>query len=312
MASANSEQNLQPNKVAVFLATYNGDNWIREQLNSILLQSSVEVSIFVSDDFSCDVTLEKLKEFSKNDARVILLPRSERMGSAGKNFYRLICNIDFSGFDFIAFSDQDDIWNQDKLISHIHILEKTGAEAVSSNVIAFWPQGKQKLINKSQPQKQYDFLFESAGPGCTFLMTPWLVNKVKDQLLNNKVAKEVTMHDWLTYAVCRAYGKRWIIDSTPSMYYRQHQHNVIGANSGLSAIWARLKKINDGWYRKEVALIARVVSSINSDNSLSKLQKIIQRNSIADQFRLLPYAFRGRRKLSDRLFLIISILFFIF
>lgn len=298
--------------VAVLMATYNGKNWLSEQIDSILQQVDVEIKLFVSDDNSIDGTLEHLKKLANLDSRVVLLSKTERMGSAGKNFYRLIRDVDFSGFDYVAFADQDDVWNLDKLSMHVSLIQKHEAEAVSSDILAFWPDGTQKLILKSQPKQPYDFLFESAGPGCTFLMTPWLVNKVKDQLQKNEAAKQVTMHDWLAYAVCRAHGKRWVIESNPSMYYRQHQHNVIGANSGLSAILSRLKKINDGWYRQEVSLITQVVTSINSDQKLSKLRIIIQRNSIADQFRLLPYAFRGRRKLSDRLFLIICILFFIF
>lgn len=299
-------------KVAVLMATYNGVVWLHDQIDSILNQIGVDVTLIVSDDFSSDGTYEKLQALSKEDVRVILLPRVARAGSAGKNFYRLICDANFTRFDYVAFADQDDIWSLDKLSNHIHLMNQHEAEAVSSNVLAFWPNGTQKLIVKSQPQQPYDFLFESAGPGCTFLMTPWLVSQVKHQLMDNEPAKEVAMHDWLTYAVCRAHGKPWIIDATPSMHYRQHSNNVIGANSGFKAIWARLKKINDGWYRHEVALITRVVSSINSDQKLSRLQKIIQGNSIGDQFRLLPYALRGRRKLTDRLVLMLSVLFFIF
>lgn len=304
-----AEQNL---KIAVLMATYNGKQWLSEQIDSILQQVGADLTLFVSDDDSIDGTLEYLKQLADSDSRVVLLSKTERMGSAGKNFYRLICDADLTGFDYVAFADHDDIWNIDKVSNHIHIIKQHEAEAVSSNVFAFWSDGTQKLIVKSQPQQPYDFLFESAGPGCTFLMTPWLVNDVKHQLLNNEAAKEVTMHDWLTYAVCRAHGKRWIIDTAPSMRYRQHQHNVIGANTGFRAILARLKKINDGWYRHEVSLITRVVTSINSDQKFSRLQKIIQGNSIFDQFRLLPYALRGRRKLTDRLVLMLSVLFFMF
>ena len=298
--------------VAVLMATYNGQFWWHQQIDSILNQFYVDVTLIVSDDFSSDGTYEKLQALARESSRVILLPRVSRAGSAGKNFYRLICDTDLAGFDYVAFADQDDIWNLDKLSNHINLIKQHEAEAASSDVLAFWQDGTQKLIVKSQPQQPYDFLFESAGPGCTFLMTPWLVNKVKDQLLNNEVAMEVTMYDWLTYAVCRAHERGWVIDATPSMRYRQHSNNVIGANAGFKAILSRLKKINSGWYRHEVALIARVVASINPNKKLSKLQKIIQGNSIFDQFRLLPYALRGRRKLTDRLVLMLSVLFFIF
>ena len=298
-------------KIAVLMATYNGLAWLSEQVDSILNQVGVDVKLYVSDDSSVDGTSEFLKDLSVNP-KVVLLPQTDRMGSAGKNFYRLVCDFDLVDFDYIAFADQDDIWRLDKLSRHIGLIQSSHAEAVSSNVLAFWPDGSQKLIDKSQPQKPYDFLFESAGPGCTFLMTPWLVGEVKHQLTNDSAARDVIMHDWLTYAICCAHGKSWIIDAVPSIQYRQHQHNVIGANSGLRAILTRLNKINNGWYRQEVALIARVVASISLDKKLTIFRKIIQGDSLRDRFKLIPYAIQGRRKFIDRVVLVLSILLFIF
>jgi rhamnosyltransferase len=294
------------------MATYNGMNWLEEQFSSILNQSGVDVHLFVSDDSSLDGSFEFLNARAVTDSRISLLPKVSRMGAAGRNFYRLISDVDVSDFDYIAFVDQDDIWSLDKLSRHINLIQSSDAEAVSSNVLAFWPDGSQKLIDKSQSQKPYDFLFESAGPGCTFLMTPWLIGEVKRQLTNDGAARDVIMHDWLTYAICRAHGKSWIIDAVPSMQYRQHQHNVIGANSGLRAILTRLNKINNGWYRHEVALIARVVASISLDKKLTIFQKIIQGDSVIDRFRLVPYALQGRRKFTDRVVLVLSILLFVF
>jgi len=74
-------------------------------------------------------------------------------------------------------------------------------------------------IHKSQPQREFDYLFESAGPGSTFLMTPWLFNTLKC-LLNDasSIAHEVDLHDWLTYAVCRASVRKWLIPV--------HQYNI--------------------------------------------------------------------------------------
>jgi rhamnosyltransferase len=298
--------------VAVLMATYNGVEWIDKQIESILNQSAVNVILFISDDCSSDGTLEYVQKLSQLDKRIIILPKKQRIGSAGKNFYRLILDVDFSSFDYIAFADQDDIWNLDKLFMHIELFKKYNAEAISSNVLAFWPDGQKKLIVKSRSQKNYDFLFESAGPGCTFLLSSSLANQVKHYLINNEFACHVSMHDWLIYAICRAYRKKWIIDSIPSVYYRQHQNNVIGANAGLKALISRLQRINNGWYREEVTLISKVVSTINYDTNFQRFQKIIQLKSSLDRFRLLPFVLQGRRKLIDRCALLLSILFFIF
>lgn len=297
-------------KVAVYLAAFNGKEYIRRQIQSIFDQNGVDVTVFVSVDLSTDGTEDLVDQMSFDDQRIKILPHGHTFGNAGRNFYRLICEVDLSNFDYVAFADQDDIWNVNKLTSHCALLEAHRSEAVSSNVTAFWPDGRQKLIIKSQPQHVYDFLFESAGPGCTFLMTPWLVAEVKHQLLNNEAAQEIVMHDWLTYAICRAHGKPWLIDSEPSVRYRQHQHNLVGANSGLKALFTRFKKINDGWYRYQVELIARVALSINPDKKLSSFQKNVQEDSIVSRLRLMPFVIRGRRKFVDRLFLMCAILFF--
>lgn len=299
--------------IAVLMATYNGKQWLSEQVGSILQQVGVDLTLFVSDDHSTDGTLEYLNELAQSDSRVLLLPKRVRMGSAGKNFYRLVCDVDISGFDYVAFADQDDLWNLDKITCHVSLIKAQNAECVSSNVMAFWPDGSQKLIRKSQPQKSHDFIFEAAGPGCSFLMTRWLVTKLRQELQSiNNPAKNVVMHDWLTYAICRAYKRKWVIDAAPSLMYRQHANNVIGANSGIKAIVNRLRKINDGWYRGEVTKICDVAVGINPDPKLIKLSGLLKARTLLSQLQLFPYVFQGRRKFVDRVVLGLTIIFFVF
>ena len=300
-------------KIAVLMATCNGREWLSEQVESILQQVSSDLTLFISDDHSTDGTHEYLKQLAESDSQVVVLPKIDRMGSAGKNFYRLVCDVDISSFDYVAFADQDDIWNLDKLSRHVNLIRAENAECVSSNVMAFWPDGSQKLICKSQPQKSYDYIFEAAGPGCSFLMTPWLVTKLRDEIQsNNSPANNVVMHDWLTYAICRSHKRRWVIDPVPSLMYRQHANNVIGANSGIKAVVNRLRKINDGWYRAEVSKICDVVMGINPDPNLIKLSGLLKSRTLLSQLQLLPNVFQGRRKFIDRVVLGLTILLFVF
>ena len=300
-------------KIAILMATYNGLEWIEEQILSIINQLDVDTTIFISDDFSTDGTFEWLYSFSLKTPGIILLPRSMRMGSAGKNFYRLICDAPIDEYDYIALSDQDDIWNLDKLSKQVDILKNQNAEGVSSDVVAFWPDGKKRLISKSQPKKDLDFIFESAGPGCSFLMTPWLISQVKN-VLNNKsyIATAVEMHDWLIYSICRASARKWVISNKPSLLYRQHANNVIGANFGIKAIFLRLCKIRQGWYRNEVFKVCHVCEAISSDKSLIKLLWLLKNRTFFSQIRLMKYASQSRRKFLDRLVLNLSILLFLF
>lgn len=300
-------------KVAVLMAVYNGINWLPAQIKSILNQHQVDISLFISDDFSSDGSYEYLQSLTLRGNRIQLLPQTTKFGAAGKNFYRLIQDVDITNYSYVAFADQDDVWEQDKLIRHILLINEHKADGVSSNVMAFWAGGKEKLIVKSQPQRSLDFLFESAGPGCTFLMTPWLVNKVREQLIDEKsVARIVNLHDWLTYAVCRAYGRRWIIDSKPTLKYRQHENNVVGANSGLKAKWVRLMKLRQGWYRAEVTKVSAVCAAISGKPEIKNILYSLTNKNIISQLKLLSYVPQARRKILDRLILFISILCFLF
>ena len=295
-------------KVIVLLASYNGVVWLAEQLNSILNQVEVDVWLIVSDDLSEEATLGYLKLRANQDVQVKILPQGQKFGNAGKNFYRLILEADLSDGDYVAFADQDDIWEVDKLIRHVELMRQHQADGVSSNVMAFWPNGKEKLLVKSQSQKELDYLFESAGPGCTFLMTPWLVNKVREQLLDaNSPAKDVALHDWLTYAVCRANGRHWVIDEQPSVRYRQHGNNVVGANVGVRAAWVRLLKIKRHWYRNEVLKVAEVSQKILNDSKVDELVQLLRSNSFFARFKLLKFVPQARRSTVDRMALAFAI-----
>jgi rhamnosyltransferase len=296
-------------KIAVLMASYNGLAWLPEQLDSILNQQNIDVSLYISDDFSQDGSYEYLQQRSAQDGRVQLLPLTNKFGSAGRNFYRLIQDVDVSDYDYIAYADQDDIWDLDKLIRHVKLIQLHRLDGVSSNVMAFWPNGKQKLINKSKPQREFDYLFESAGPGCTFLMTPWLVAKLKYLLTAPfSIAREVALHDWLAYAVCRASGRKWLIDEIPTVQYRQHMSNVLGANSGVSAKINRIKMISEGWYRQEVLKIINVCLTLSSNNSFSHLREYLTNLSFKTRFSLLSFVGEARRSFTDRIFFAISIL----
>jgi rhamnosyltransferase len=295
-------------KVAVLMATYNGLQSIDEQVASILNQYDINLSLHISDNASTDGTKMWLEKLALKNNNITVLPHDAYLAGAGKNFFRLIKDVDLTGFDYIAFADQDDIWKSDKLIRHVKLAKLHNADGVSSNVMAFWPDGKEKLLDKAQPQRALDYLFESAGPGCTFLMTTWLVHKVREQLLDeNSPAKDMALHDWLTYAICRAHGRKWIIDSHPSVRYRQHANNVFGANVGFKAKLTRLQKLRQGWYRKEVAKIAQVCNRIAPSNETNELLVLLNSNSYFFQLQLLSFIPEARRRLVDRCLLALSI-----
>jgi len=249
-------------KIAVLLAAYNGMQWIEEQVASILGQQSVDVTIHISVDLSDDGTDAWCKALGEVDSRVILLPPAGRFGGAARNFFRLIRDVDLHDYDAVSFADQDDIWESDKLLRATQAITSHGVDAYSSNVTAFWPDGKTILLDKSQPQVAWDFLFEAAGPGCTYVLSPALARSLRQQVIQDwEQLQQVSLHDWYCYAFARSHGFKWFIDSRPSMLYRQHESNQVGANSGLISLFQRYVTIHEGWWFKQVQAIALLVGA---------------------------------------------------
>jgi rhamnosyltransferase len=285
-------------KVAVLLAAYNGMQWIEEQLVSILNQADVEITIYISIDPSTDGTQEWCLKFAADNSNIVVLPEAGKFGGASRNFFRLIRDVDFDNFDFIALADQDDIWHSDKLRRATKGIISHQVNAYSSNVTAFWPDGKVQLLNKAQPQVAWDFLFEAAGPGCTYVFDVNFATCLKQSMLIGwRELQDVSLHDWYFYAFARSFGFRWFIDPVPSMDYRQHENNQMGANKGLSSLVSRYKTILDGWWLNQVQLIAFLVGQ--NDNSFIKTWLKLGRWQL---LRLSFSAWRCRRRMRDKVF----------
>ncbi len=285
-------------KVAVLLAAYNGMQWIEEQLASILSQLAVDVTVYISIDPSTDGTEAWCAAYAAQQPEVLILPTAGSFGGASRNFFRLMRDVNFQGYDFIAFADQDDVWHVDKLQRAVHVMQERQIDAYSSNVIAFWPDGKTHLLDKAQPQVEWDYLFEAAGPGCTYVMGKRLADSLKTSMLDNwQLLQSVSLHDWYCYAFARSHHYRWYIDPEPSMNYRQHERNQVGANKGLSSLVARYKTIHDGWWFNQVQLIVRLVGR-GGDPFVRTWLELRRRQLITLSFSAL----RCRRRVRDKVF----------
>lgn len=243
-------------KIAVLLAAYNGSQWIEEQLKSILGQKDVDVAIYISIDPSTDNTEISCAEYATRFSNIKILPAAGIFGGASRNFFRLIRDVDFSEYDFVAFADQDDIWDPQKLSFALSIMKEKKVDAYSSNVTAFWPDGRTCLLDKAQSQVEWDFLFEAAGPGCTYVLGKSLSEQLKLSIIEQwSRIQGVSLHDWYCYAFARSRGYHWFIDPKPSMLYRQHDRNQVGANKGIASLVSRYKTIRSGWWFGQVQLI---------------------------------------------------------
>lgn len=292
-------------RFAVCLAAYNGRAYIAEQIDSILQQLDVSIEVFISVDMSIDGTEVCLAEWALAEPRLKLLPFGHRFGGAGPNFYRLLREVDLSGFDYLSFADQDDVWHSDKLCHAHSMMTAQNAVGYSSNFSAFWPTGESRFVNKAWPQRTSDFLFESAGPGCTYVLHSSLAIPLQQFVRDADISLlRVDYHDWFTYAFARSNNFPWMIDTWSSMQYRQHAHNQIGVNAGLRSFWLRARKILNGYGFEQSLLIADLLNL----SSLPLVQRGLRGGRLGYLW-LALCANQCRRKRMDQLWFFISCVF---
>jgi len=253
-------KNFNSPNIAVLLTVYNGMAWIESQIESILLQSEVNIDLYISVDLSTDGSYEWCVDLSKKKNNIKILPYGDKFGGAALNFFRLIRDVDFRDYDFISLADHDDEWLPNKLIHAVKTIKNKNVCGLSSDVSAFFNDSHDAVIKKSYPQKKFDYYFESAGPGCTYVIKTKSMLKFKEFItLNYREVSNITFHDWLIYAYFRENSMSWYIDNKSLIRYRNHEFNTIGANLGIKAYLKRYSMIKSGWYKEQVESIIALV-----------------------------------------------------
>jgi rhamnosyltransferase len=297
----NNSRKMLPS-VAVLLAAYNGESWISEQIESILQQIDVNVKLYISVDLSTDNTYDMVVSYANKHNEISVLPYGQRFGAAAPNFYHLVVSVPVQKYDYIAFSDQDDIWLSSKIESAINVLQSTCSSGYSGNVTAFWKDGKKKIIKKAFPEAKYDYYFQSPGPGCSFVLTKELACDFSNYLKTHpNLLPCIDWHDWLIYAYARSHNYKWIIDNHSYMLYRQHCNNQLGANSGITALKNRIKSIASGYGIKQTI---QTIMYLGMEND-SFVSKWYNADTI-NYWHLSFYAKECRRRTSDKLLFFIA------
>ncbi len=233
-------------KVQVLLSTYNGEKYIREQLDSILAQKNVEVNVLIRDDGSTDSTINIVNEYCSRNSDIKLI-KGSNMGAC-KSFFELFKAADV-GYDYYALADQDDYWYQDKLAVACSKLAKIDnkenkpllycceADITDENLNA---SSKNKAATASEsttfPEKKPGFgnaLIENIARGGSVVFNPTLLGMVRMDAPN-----DCYMHDWWLYLIASCLGK--VIHNNRAYYkYRQHKDNVLGASTSRLGILKR-------------------------------------------------------------------------
>jgi rhamnosyltransferase len=247
--------------VAILLATYNGAEFLAEQLKSFSTQKCVNIKIFLSDHNSTDKSKDIFTSYcQENFIEYEIINSPVKYIGAGQNFFHLIRNVVPDKFNFYAFADQDDIWLDNKLKHAINQLKKNNNDGYSSSVKSFTITGKYKFINKYPIQKEFDYFFHSPGPGCTFVLTEELYTNLHNFIkLKSDTMKNIYYHDWFIYSYARHFNYKWFIDPVSFMLYRQHEKNDTGANFSLNAKFKRFKLLWNNWAFSQALDIATIL-----------------------------------------------------
>ena len=237
-------------KIIIFLGTYNGQRYLAEQLDSICSQTHKNWELWVSDDGSEDNTCQILRDYQNRLGDSVLHIFAGPRKGFSANFLSLVCNKKSEGV-YYAYSDQDDIWDPNKLQHAIDWLNPISKEIPSlyctrttlvndcGNVIGYSP-----LFRKAPCF--LNALVQNIGGGNTMVFNRKTINLLREAGENINVVA----HDWWTYQIVTGANGVVFYDPYPTVHYRQHGSNLIGSNQGWFARLSRFSMLFKGRFKK--------------------------------------------------------------
>lgn len=221
-------------RVAILMATYNGERFVEEQLRSLMAQSHKDFKVFVRDDNSSDATRSIVSQLAVSDARIELLSEHDNLGVT-QNFFRLLEKAG-SDFDAYAFCDQDDHWLPEKLADAVQALE--AASDASTPQLYF---ARLAIVNERLEALGYspipevlsfwNAVAQNVVTGCTAV-----INRSARELIlrSHYTDTRLWSHDWWLYLVLSRFG-RLLYNPKAGILYRQHELNLMGSKQNRLA-----------------------------------------------------------------------------
>jgi len=230
--------------VAVLMSTYNGEKYLQEQIDCVLNQKDVKITLLIRDDGSKDGTLAMLQQYAEKYENVSWY-QNTNLGPA-KSFLDLVVNAPEA--DYYAFCDQDDYWDEDKLACAVEKLKDfpsdkpalyySNLRVVDQDLVFYRMAHSIPHVQKNR----YSVLAEPVATGCTMVF-----NKTTVQLVRRQLPEYCSMHDAWVYMICLLLGNV-VYDFDGHISYRQHGNNVIGTalkQSIISRYWHRFVRLFD-------------------------------------------------------------------
>ncbi len=248
----------QKRNIDILLATYNGQAYLREQIDSILAQSNQDWQLLIRDDASDDDTLSIIKDYvTRYPDRVKLIEDNSGHLGASLNFQRLLEN---SITEYIMFCDQDDVWLPNKIEATLKLMKTTEKSYPDKPILVHTDlrvvDSQLKTIatstwryQKTPPETGNDFnkvMLQNVATGCTIMINE------KAKVVSLPIPKEAVMHDWWIAINVAKHGEIVYIPDQ-LVLYRQHLNNAVGAKKAT--------KINTGGFLKNLlALKQRILN----------------------------------------------------
>lgn len=275
-------------KIAVIISTYNGEKYLRRQLDSIIKQTIWEcIDIYVRDDGSTDKTIKILDDYRNKGLLHYYV--GSNIGPAN-SFLELLNRT--NGYDFYAFSDQDDYWYDNKIETAVSSIIDS-----KENIVLYCSNANVKVdcqpqfngrVYKSPPITDFYYLCISGGLlGCTMVFNEKLAIYIK----KINISSPIVMHDFLASIICKAVGGTIIFDEKAYMDYCQHGNNVVGVNT--SAKQKIKSKINELFKTPSVSIADQAKTILHSlsenipDNKIQWLNKIANYKEGINRFNLI-------------------------
>ena len=275
------------NVVAIVMATYNGEKYLKEQIESILNQTYKDFVLYIRDDNSTDSTNKIINEYTEKYPNKIIQVKDDKVArGACKNFMYLLEYVySLNKHDIYMFSDQDDFWLENKVEITVNRYNEVSNKEqpilihTDLNVV----DSKLELINKSflkysnldSDCKEFNkYLIQNNVTGCTTLVNQKLVDMV-----NFKI-NDLCMHDWYFALLASAFGQVIFINKS-TINYRQHGNNVLGAKKvkGICGIYNKLIKNNT--IKKDLSRVFKQAESFKENH----YQELNEKNKkIIDDF----------------------------
>jgi glycosyltransferase involved in cell wall biosynthesis len=267
-------------EIAILMSTYNGAKYISQQLESIELQTHSDWTLYVSDDGSKDETLDIIKgiskQWSKNKCRLLVGPKK----GFCQNFLSLACNKSIQA-DYYAFSDQDDVWDKNKLkvaLNKLREIEIPNMPALYFGRTTYTkedltPYGASKKMRR--PMAFRNAILQSVAGGNTVLF-----NQAAKKLIETIGLVPAISHDWWLYQLITGAGGKVYYDETPYVLYRQHENALIGGNTSFYSKCKRILNVVNDQFKEwcnqniECFLIARPYFTAENNQLVDQLIQI--------------------------------------